>query len=70
MLTRLPCPTTAVVLKNAEMEFNFGHSPFKYDPGDYKPISAAPIAETTLGAAGSAGRKGCVHTLIAFRTIT
>ncbi|KAL1433778.1 hypothetical protein MTO96_012309 [Rhipicephalus appendiculatus] len=42
----------AVVLKNAEMEFNFGATPFKHPPTDgYVAVSAAPkecVAESTV----------------------
>jgi hypothetical protein len=55
----------AVALKNAEMRFNFGSAPFKHNPGDYKPMCEAPVAETTLGAAGSVSRQGYVNTLSA-----
>ncbi|XP_022907258.2 ATP-dependent RNA helicase Ddx1 isoform X2 [Onthophagus taurus] len=34
----------AVVLKNAEMQFNFGEKPFKYTlPAPYKPINSCPV---------------------------
>nr|XP_037271589.1 LOW QUALITY PROTEIN: ATP-dependent RNA helicase DDX1-like [Rhipicephalus microplus] len=47
------CPMfPAVVLKNAEMEFNFGATPFKHPPIDgYVAVSAAPkecVAESTV----------------------
>ncbi|KAH7974784.1 hypothetical protein HPB49_019410 [Dermacentor silvarum] len=47
------CPMfPSVVLKNAEMEFNFGATPFKHPPVDgYVAVSAAPkecIAESTV----------------------
>ncbi|KAH7976563.1 hypothetical protein HPB52_016205 [Rhipicephalus sanguineus] len=47
------CPMfPAVVLKNAEMEFNFGATPFKHPPSDgYVAVSAAPkecVAESTV----------------------
>ncbi|KAJ8923936.1 hypothetical protein NQ315_006712 [Exocentrus adspersus] len=49
----------AVVLKNAEMEFNFGEKPFKHNiPQGYQPVNAAPsgkIITNTNGESASGG---------------
>eukprot|EP01113_Clastostelium_recurvatum_P036417 TRINITY_DN5186_c0_g1_i1.p1 TRINITY_DN5186_c0_g1~~TRINITY_DN5186_c0_g1_i1.p1 ORF type:complete len:740 (-),score=190.47 TRINITY_DN5186_c0_g1_i1:11-2194(-) len=53
----------AVVLKNAEMQFNFGQDParpLRYPPaGGYEPFASAPPAHTTLAGSGpvQAGRR-------------
>ncbi|XP_037075202.1 ATP-dependent RNA helicase Ddx1-like [Pollicipes pollicipes] len=45
----------AVVLKNAEMAFNFGDAPFKHPPGDgYQAVSAVPEQDTVANAASAA----------------
>ncbi|XP_072387719.1 ATP-dependent RNA helicase Ddx1 [Diabrotica undecimpunctata] len=50
----------AVVLKNAEMEFNFGGTPFKHSlPDEYKPIIAIPndkVFKNTNGQNDEAGQ--------------
>ncbi|XP_074644951.1 ATP-dependent RNA helicase DDX1-like [Tubulanus polymorphus] len=51
----------AVVLKNAEMKFNFGESPFKHPPASYTPLCKAPKECTTdspFGAGTAAVSKG------------
>lgn len=43
----------AVVLKNAEMAFNFGDKPFKYDlPSGYKAINSIPKDKTVMNTNG------------------
>ncbi|XP_047538346.1 ATP-dependent RNA helicase Ddx1 isoform X2 [Vanessa atalanta] len=58
---RCDCYFPAIVLKNAEMSFNFGSTPFKYPPkGDYIGISRASkdcVKQNIVSAVASTGAK-------------
>jgi ATP-dependent RNA helicase DDX1 len=41
----------AVCLKNAQVEFNFGAKPFKFQPNGFNGLMSAPQSDTSTGSA-------------------
>jgi len=46
----------AICLKNAQTEFNFGATSFKFPPKEFNAVSTAPISDTSVGSVVKANK--------------